>query len=327
MRAHVTAAGMAAFAIVAAAVASAAPVSAQNFPDHPVKIVVPYPAGGPADTVARVTTQGLGAELGGSVVIENLAGAGGRIATKDVTRAAPDGYRLLLGSSNEYAITPALYQNLDFDPVKDLVPVAPLVTDSIAIVINPSVPVNSLTELAAYANAHAGKLTMGSTLGIAPHLALMYFEKHMHADITFVPYKGAAPGLADAMGNQIQVTSSAKSVLVPLIKAGKLKALAVSSSARWPELPEVPTFAESGLDRFPPTILFGLMAPAATPAPVIGKINAAENARLKSEATQAGIAKLGMYPHIQTSAAFAKELTDDAALWRAVVKESGVHLD
>jgi len=317
----------AALAIFAAAVLPAAQAPAQNFPDHPVKIIVPYPAGGPADTVARVSTQGLGAELGGNVIIENVAGAGGRIGTKDVTRATPDGYTLLLGSSNEYAITPALYQKLDFDPVKELVPVAPLLTDTIAIVVHPSVPVNSLKELAAYANAHPGKLTMGSTLGIAPHLALMYFEKHMHADIVFVPYKGAAPGLADAMGNQIQVTSSAKSVLVPLIKAGRLKALAVSSSARWPELPEVPTFAESGLDGFPATILFGLLAPAGTPPGVIAKINAAENARLKSEATQAGIAKLGMYPNIETAAAFAKQLTDDAVLWRAVVKESGVHLD
>jgi len=317
----------AALGILAVAVVPVAPASAQSFPDHPVKIIVPYPAGGPADTVARVTTQGLGAELGGNVIIENLAGAGGRLATKDVTRAAPDGYTLLLGSSNEYAITPALYQKLDFDPVKDLVPVAPLVTDSIAIVVHPSVPANSLKELAAYASAHAGKLTMGSTLGIAPHLALMYFEAHMHADIVFVPYKGAAPGLADAMGNQIQVTSSAKSVLVPLIKAGKLRALAVSSSARWPELPEVPTFAESGLDGFPPTILFGLMAPAGTPPAIIAKINAAENARLKSDATQAGIAKLGMYPNITTTSAFAKQLADDAVQWRAVAKEAGVHLE
>jgi tripartite-type tricarboxylate transporter receptor subunit TctC len=317
----------AAFGVFAAVVVPWAPAAAQNFPDHPVKIIVPYPAGGPADTVARVSTQGLGAALGGNVIIENVAGAGGRIATKDVTRAAPDGYTLLLGSSNEYAITPALYQKLDFDPVKELVPVAPLVTDSIAIVVHPALPVNSLRELAAYANAHPGKLTSGSTVGIAPHLALMYFEAHMHADIVFVPYKGAAPALADAMGNQIQVTSSAKSVLVPLIKAGKLRALAVASSARWPELPEVPTFAESGLDGFPPAILFCLMAPVGTPPAVIAKINAAENARLKSDATQAAIVKLGMYPNIKATSVFAKELADDAVLWKAVVKESGVHLE
>ena len=317
----------AALGILAAAVVPAVRASAQNFPDHPVKIVVPYPAGGPADTVARVTTQGLGAELGGSVIIENLAGAAGRIATKDVTRAAPDGYTLLLGSSNEYAITPALYDKLDYDPVKDLVAVAPLVSDSIAIVVHPSLPVRTLAELVHYTRDHAGKVTSGATLGIVTHLALMYVRAHLGADMLFVPYKGAAPALVDAMANQIQVTASAKSVLLPLIKAGKLRALAVSNSARWPELPDVLTFAESGLDGFPPTVLFGLMAPAGTPPAIVAKINAAENARLKSEATQAGIAKLGMYPNIETASAFAKQLAGDAVLWRAVIKEAGVHLD
>ncbi len=220
-------------AVVLAAAALAAllhaPACAQDYPVHPIRILVPYPPGGPADTVARVTTQGLGAELGTNVIIENLPGAGGRLATKDVTRAEPDGYTLLLGSSNEYAIRPALYK-LDYDPVKELTPVASLVSDSIAIVINPSLPVHSLKELVAYAKEHPGKLTSGATVGIVTHLALMYFRAHMGADMLFVPYKGAAPALTDAIANQIQVTASAKSVLLPLIKAGKLRALAVSST-------------------------------------------------------------------------------------------------
>jgi tripartite-type tricarboxylate transporter receptor subunit TctC len=312
---------------VLGAIVLAAPVGAQNFPDHPVKIVVPYPAGGPADTVARVTTQGLGAELGGSVVIENIAGAAGRIAVKEVTRAAPDGYTLLLGSSNEYAITPALYGNLDYNPVKELAPVAALVTDSVAIVVNPSVPVHTLAELVGYAKDHPGKLTSGSTLGIVTHLALLYFRAHLGVDMVFVPYKGAAPALVDAMGNQIQVTCSAKSVLLPLIKAGKLRALAVSSAERWPELPDVPTFAESGMAGFPSVVAFGLLAPAGTPPAIVAKLSAAETALLKSAATQAGIARLGMYPSIQTTAEFAKVLGDQVGLWKAVVKESGAHLE
>ena len=316
-----------ALAVFAASAVAQAPARAQNYPDHAVRIVVPYPAGGPADTVARVTTVGLGAELGGNVIIENIAGAGGRLATKDLTRATPDGYTLLLGSSNEYAITPALYKNLDFDPVKDLVPVTALVTDSIAIVVNPSVPVHSLKELARYSNDHPNTLTSGSTIGIVPHLALMYFEAHMRANIVFVPYKGAAPALADAMGNHIQVTASAKSVLLPLVKAGKLRALAVSSAERWPELPDVPTFSESGLAGFPPVILFGLLAPAGTPPAIIAKLNAAENARLNSADTQAAIAKLGMYPSIMSAQLFAKELGDQVPLWKAVVPEAGVHLE
>jgi tripartite-type tricarboxylate transporter receptor subunit TctC len=316
-----------ALAVVAATALAQAPARAQNYPDHAVKIIVPYPAGGPADTVARVTTAGLGAELGGNVIIENVAGAGGRLATKDVTRAAPDGYTLLLGSSNEYAITPALYNNLDYDPVKELAPVTALVTDSVAIVVNPSVPVHSLAELARYANDHPNTLTSGSTLGIVPHLALMYFEAHMRANIVFVPYKGAAPALADAMGNHIQVTASAKSVLVPLVKAGKLRALAVSSAERWPELPDVPTFSESDLAGFPPVVLFGLLAPAGLPPAIIAKLNAAENARLRSADMQAAVAKLGLSPSIMSAPEFAKQLGAQVPLWKAVVTEAGVHLE
>lgn len=293
---------------------------------RPVNIVVPYPPGGPADTVARVTTAGLGAELGGTVVIENMPGAGGRLATKGAGRASPDGYTLLLGSSNEYAITPALYE-LGYDPVSELTPVVSVVTDSVAIVVNPSIPVHSLNELVVYAKEHPGKLTSGSTLGIVTHLALMYFRAHMGADMVFVPYKGAAPALADAMGNQIQVTCSAKSVLLPLIKAGKLRALAVSSGQRWPELPEVQTFAEAGLGGFPPVVLFGLLAPSGTPRAVLAKINHAENARLRSNDMQAAIAKLGMNPSVMSESDFTKALGDQVGLWKAVVKEAGVHLE
>ena len=317
-------------AVVLAAVAVAAQMHmaarAQDYPVHPLRILVPYPPGGPADTVARVTTQGLAAELGGNVIIENLPGAGGRLATKDVTRAAPDGYTLLLGSSNEYAITPALYK-LDYDPVKELTPVASLVSDSIAIVVNPSLPVHSLKELAAYAKAHPGKLTSGATVGIVTHLALMYFRAHMGADVLFVPYKGAAPALTDAIANQIQVTASAKSVLLPLINAGKLRALAVSSTARWPELPQVQTFREAGLGGFPGEMLFGLMAPAGTPADVILKLDAAETARLRSPEIEAAVAKLGMQMHPLSPQDFINELGDQVRLWKAVITEAGVHLD
>ncbi len=315
------------FGVLAAAMAAAAPASAQTFPDHVIKIVVAYPPGGPTDTVARLTTQGLGAELGQSVIIENIAGAGGRMGTRDVARAAPDGYTLLLGGSNDNALTPALYDKLDYDPVKDFAPVAALAVDSNAIVVNPAVPVHTLAELAGYAKANPGKLTSGATLGIAPHLLLAFFRARTGADIVFVPYKGAAPAIADVLGNQIQVNASAKSVLLPLILAGKLRALAVSSAQRWPELPDVPTLHESGLDGFPTEIWFGLTAPAATPAAVIAKLNAAENAALKTPETQAAIAKLGLQTRPLSTQQFAVVLTDEARLWQAVAKETGVHME
>ena len=314
----------AAFGVFAAVVVPWASAAAQNYPDHPVKIIVPYPAGGPADTVARVSTQGLGAELGGNVIIENVAGAGGRIATKDVTRAAPDGYTLLLGSSNEYAITPALYQKLDFDPVKELVPVAPLVTDSIAIVVHPALPVNSLKELAAYANAHPGKLTSGSTVGIAPHLALMYFEAHMHANIVFVPYKGAAPALTDLLAGRTQMTILSTAVIVPPILDHRLRALAVTSTTRWHELPDVPTMAEAGYAGFPQGSWTAVVAPARTPPDVVARLNATINDGLRTSELRDGLTRLGAEIKIDTPQQLGALLADESRKWAEVVKSAGV---
>jgi tripartite-type tricarboxylate transporter receptor subunit TctC len=177
-----------------------------------------------------------------------------------------------------------------------------------------------------YAKDHPGKLTSGSTIGISPHLTLEYFRAHTGVDVVFVPYKGAAPALADAMGNQIQVSASAKSVLLPLITSGRLRALAVTSAERWPELPDVPTFRESGLEGFPTAIWFGLLAPVGTPPSVIAKLNAAENARLRSPEMQASIARIGLQPRVLTSQEFAAVLADEVPLWKAVVDEAGVHL-
>jgi tripartite-type tricarboxylate transporter receptor subunit TctC len=310
----------------ATTLAAVAPVHAQTFPDRPIKVVVAYPAGGPTDTVARLATQNIAGTLGQGMIVENVAGAGGRIGTRDVARAAPDGYTLLLGGTNDNAIAPVLYKSLDYDPAKDFVPVSAVATDSNAIVVNPSLPVHTLAELVQYAKDHPGKLTSGSTIGISPHLTLEYFRAHTGVDVVFVPYKGAAPALADAMGNQIQVSASAKSVLLPLITSGRLRALAVTSAERWPELPDVPTFRESGLEGFPTAIWFGLLAPVGTPPSVIAKLNAAENARLRSPEMQASIARIGLQPRVLTSQEFAAVLADEVPLWKAVVDEAGVHL-
>jgi tripartite-type tricarboxylate transporter receptor subunit TctC len=317
----------AAILLAVLAAAAIAPVRAQTFPDRPVKVIVAYPPGGPTDTVARVATQGLITELGQGVIIENVAGAGGRIGTRTVARAAPDGYTLLLGGTNDNAITPVLYKNLDYDPAKDFVPVSALATDSNAIVVNPSLPVHTLAELASYSKANPGKLTSGATLGIAPHLLLELVRVRTGAEMVFVPYKGAAPAIADVLGNQIQVNASAKSVLLPLIQAGKLRALAVASAERWPELPDVPTLHESGIDGFPTTIWFALMAPAATPPAVIAKLNEAVNLHLLSQASRDAIAKIGLETHVLAPEALANVIADETKLWQAVARESGVHLE
>jgi len=313
------------FCIVAAT--AIVPVRAQTFPDHPVKIVVPYPPGGPSDTTMRVSTRNFAANLGQTVIIENVPGAGGRVGSRDVARSAPDGYTLLSGGSNENAITPALYKNLDYDPVKDFVPVAALATDSNVVVVNPAVPANSLAGLVAYAKANPGKLTSGSAAGIAPHLLLEYLRAHTGTDIVFVPYKGAAPAIADVLGNQIQVHASAKSVLLPLIKAGKLRPLVVTSAERWPELPDVPTLRELGFTNYPTTLWFVVMAPAATPPNVITKLNAAVDAGLRTSETEDAIAKLGLRPQALSAPEIAAIMAKEVPLWKAVADEAGVHLE
>jgi tripartite-type tricarboxylate transporter receptor subunit TctC len=308
-------------------IAAAAVVRAQNFPDRPVKIVVPYPPGGPSDTVMRVSTHNVAPNLGQTVIIENEPGAGGRVGGRTVARSAPDGYTLLSGGSNENAITPALYKNLDYDPVRDFVPVAAVATDSNAVVVNPSVPATTLAELVSYAKKNPGKLTSGSTLGIAPHLLLEFLRARTGTDIVFVPYKGAAPAMADVLGNQIQIYASAKSTLLPQIKSGKLRALAVTSAERWPELPDVPTLRESGLDGFPTALWFGMMAPAATPPDVIMKLNNAINAGVRSAETQAAIRKLGLQPQTLSAQEFSAVLGKEVPLWEKVAREAKVSLD
>jgi len=319
----------AAFAAFAATLAATplTPARAQTFPDHPIKVVSAYPPGGPSDTMARLATMGLGGELGQNVFVENITGAGGKIGVRAVARAAPDGYTLLLGGTNDNAVTPALYHNLDYDPVKDFTAVAAVATDPQVMVINPTLPVHTLAELVQYAKAHPGELSSGAALGIAPHLLLEYFRVRTGTNIVFVPYKGAAPAIADLLGNHIQINVTTKAVLLPHILAGRLRALAVTTKERWPELPDVPTFSESGYDGFPDYLWFGLFVPKGTPVDVIAKINAAENARLKSPDMQDAIAKLSLEAHPMSPQAFGAVMDEQVRLWDAVARAAGVKLD
>ena len=312
------------FVLLAAVIADA---SAQSYPDRAIKVIVPYPAGGPTDTVARAVTQSLSSELGQSVVIENQSGAGGRIAMKAVARGTPDGYTLLLGGTNNNAITPALYKDLDFDAVKDFAPVAAIATDSLVLVVHPSVPAKTLAELVAYAKANPGKLSSGGGVGISPHFLLEFVRVKSGANILFVPYRGAAPAMTDVIAGQIQMHASAKTLLLPQIQAGKLRALAVASATRWPELPDVPTLREAGLDGFPTAVWYGLLAPAGTPAPVVGKLNAAVNARLKTAEMQASLAKLSLDARPMTLEQFGTVLVDDMRIWGALAQQTGIKLE
>jgi tripartite-type tricarboxylate transporter receptor subunit TctC len=303
------------------------PAGAESFPDRVIKIVVPYPPGGPADVAARLVAPPLTSKLGQSVIIENQPGAGGRTGAKAVAQASPDGYTLLLGGTNPNAIAQLLYRHLDFQPVKDFAAVALIGFDSNALVVHPAVPAKSVQELVQYAKANPGKLSSGATVGIGPHVCLELLRVRTGIDIIFVPYKGAAPAVADLLGGQIQIGMTSKAVLLPLIREGRLRALAVTSDVRWPELSDVPTLREAGLSGVPAYLWFGLLAPVRTPGAVIDKINAAVNEGLKAPEIKASIAKLGLEVRSMTSQQFGEKLADEARDWEAAVRESGVKID
>jgi tripartite-type tricarboxylate transporter receptor subunit TctC len=303
------------------------PAGAQSFPNRLIKIVVPFPPGGPSDVAARLVAQPLTAKLGQTVIVENLPGAGGRTGAKAVAQASPDGYTLLLGGTNPNAIAQSIYRTLNFEPISDFTAVGVIGVDSNALVVNPAVPVNTIQELIQYSKANPGKLSSGASLGIGPHVTLELLRARTGTSMLFIPYRGAAPAISDLLGNQIQIGMTTKAVLLPLIKEGKLRALAVTSDTRWPELPDVPTMRESGFDGVPAYLWIGLLAPAHTPAAVIEKINTSMNEGLQAPDMQASIAKLGLERRSMTPQEFAAALADETRLWEAAVRESGVKLD
>jgi tripartite-type tricarboxylate transporter receptor subunit TctC len=234
---------------------------------------------------------------------------------------------LLLGGTNSNAMTRALYKNLSYDPIKDFTAVASIATDSNALVVIPSVPARTIAEFVQYAKRNPGKLVSGAALGIFPHFALELFKVRTEIDMIFVPYKGAAPAITDLLGGQIQMSAAAKSVLLPHIQAGKVRALAVTSATRWPELPQIPTMLESGFAGYPSEIWFGLLAPAATPGPIVARLNAAINECLGAAELHESFAKLGLEVKIGAPSDFTAAIADDARIWEGIVKETGIKLE
>ena len=300
---------------------------AQSYPDRMIKLVVPFPAGGPTDIMGRIAGQLVSSALGQNVVVENRPGAGGTIGSQDVAHANADGYTLLLGGTNTNAINAAIYRNLNYDPVKDFTPVASIAADSSALVISPSVPANTLQEFISYLKGNPGRLTSGAVLGIAPHVMVEYLEVITGTNMVFVPYKGGSALLPDLLNGQIQMTFGAKSFFLPYIQSGKLRPLAVTSDVRWTELPNVPTVRECGFANFPAYQWFLVLAPAGTPAAVIDKLNAAINDGLKAPDTQAQLAKLGAEPRIRSPQDLGKFMAEEAQLWAKVVSSAAIKLE
>ena len=296
---------------------------AQGYPDRPIKLVVPFPAGGATDTTSRLVAQRLQQGLGQTVIIENQGGAGGSIGARQVANAAPDGYTLLMGSVGTFGTQPLLYK-LDYDPHKAFAPVATTVTDKIIMVAGPTLQVKTVQELVQLAKANPGKLNYGNAIGIGPLLVAELFKVKSGVNIVHIPYRGGAPMISDLLAGQIDMTINGKSVLLPHIQAGKVRALAVTGPQRWPDLPDVPTLVETGYLDMPYDALFGIVAPKGTPAPVIDKLNAVINEGLRSPDMRASFAKLGIEPTITTPEEFAAILAQEVPKWADVVRTTGV---
>lgn len=303
------------------------PSRAEGYPDRTIKLIVPFPAGGPTDVAARLIAQSLSPRLGQNVIVENQSGAGGRIGAKAVATAVPDGYTLLLGGSNVNAISAAIYKNPGFEPIKSFAPVAMIYSDSLALAVSPRVPADTCEALVRYAKANPGKLKFGAPPGIYTHFAGEFFKTRTATDILFVPYKGGAPALTDVLGGHIDMIFNNKSTVLPYVKEGKLKALAVTSQSRWPELPETPTLQEVGVSGFPTEVIFGLLAPAGTPATIVRRLNGAVNDGLRSAEVRASLHASGVEARIGTPEQFTETLAEQARQWKAVTEEIGVKLE
>ena len=315
-----------ALGIVLALVASLA--CAQTYPTKPIRLVVPFPPGGATDILARDVAQKLTEAWGQSVIVDNRPGAGGNIGSELVAKSAPDGYTLEMGTVGTHAINASLYAKMPYDHVKDFTPVILVAGVPNVLVVNPSVPANSVADLIAYAKANPGKLNFASSgNGTSIHLSGELFKVMAGVQITHIPYKGSAPALQDLLAGQVQMMFDNLPPSLPQIKAGKLRALAVTSATRAPALPEVPTLAESGLPGFEASSWFGILVPAGTPAPIVAKLNAEIAKWLATPEAKEKLAKQGANAAGGTPDDFAKHIAAETAKWAKVVKDSGAKID
>jgi tripartite-type tricarboxylate transporter receptor subunit TctC len=312
--------------LVAAAMAAPAVAFAQAYPTRPIHMVVGFAAGGGADIMARLIGQALAERLGQQIVVDNRPGAGTNIATEVVAKAAPDGYTLLLANSPN-AINATLYDNLSFDFVRDIAPVASIGRVPLVMVVNPALPAKTIPEFIAYAKANPGKVNMGSGGNGAPdHMSGELFKAMAGVGILHVPYRGVAPAIADLLGGQVQVIFGTMPAVIALIKSGKLRALGVTTATRSDQLPDVPSIGEF-VPGYEASQWYGIGAPKSTPADVIERLNRETNAVLADPKMQARLAELGASVLAGSPADFGKLIVDETAKWAKVVKISGAKPD
>ena len=314
-------------ALCVAVLLSAVSAGAQDYPARPVRMVVPYAPGGPVDIVARITANKLSEFLGQQFVVDNRAGAGGNIALEVVARSTPDGYTLLVGANGTNAINPSLYKNMPVDPGRDLAPISMVASSAMILVVHPSLPASNVKELIALARAKPGAVTYASSgSGSTAHLSGELFKNMAKIDLLHVPYKGAAPALTDLVGGQVQSMITGVSSTLPYVKAGRLKALGVSSEKRQPLLPDVPSIAEQ-LPGYEVNTWYGVFAPAGAPRPLVDKLNRTLVQIFGTPDAQARLAAVGADAHTNTPDQFAQAIARERAKWAKIVKESGARAE
>jgi tripartite-type tricarboxylate transporter receptor subunit TctC len=310
--------------ILAALAAAAAPAFGQAYPERSVSMIVAFPAGGATDHMARLLAQRMTELWGQPVVVINRAGAGGNIGAEAVVRSAPDGHTLLIGTT-ALAISPSLYKTLSYDVLKDLAPVTQLTVTPNVLVVHPSVPAASVQELIDLARRRPGSLVSASAgPGTSNHMAFVLFSMLTRTDILHVPYKGAAPALTAVVGGEGAMTFVPINAAIPLVKSHRLRALAVTTEARAAALPQIPTIAESGVKGYAASSWTGVLAPAAIPAAIVGRIHATIAESVRSPKLRDAMQASGLDPVVNTPQQFAQSLREEIAKWAKVVKAAGL---
>jgi tripartite-type tricarboxylate transporter receptor subunit TctC len=317
--------------VLAAAAAALAPTGVRGegaYPDKLIKLYVPAPPGGQTDVLARLLAQKIQAAVGQTVVIDNRPGAGGALGARALAAAEPDGYSLFYGNTSTLAVIPAVSKNPGYDPVKNFAPIASVSESYMILVVHPAFPAKSVPEFLAYARANPGKLNFGHAgAGNVTHLTGEMFRSLAKIDFLGVPHRGGAESITALLGRQVDFVLESPVVLLPLIRDGKLRALGVTSAARQAPIPDVPTMVEAGVAGFVATLLTGIVAPAGTPVPIVGKLNDVINETLKAPDMVELLAKFGSQPRIGSPQEFASFLAGETRKWAGIAKAANVSVD
>jgi tripartite-type tricarboxylate transporter receptor subunit TctC len=315
-------------AIGALALGARGPARAQAYPTRVIKLIVPAGPAGPTDLLARLLADRMGAALGQAVIVENRGGGGGVIGARAVAAAEPDGYTLLFGNTATFANIPAVSRNAGYDPLKNFLPIAKVMDSYQVLVVRPDFPAKTVGEFVAYAKAHPGKLNAGAAgLGNLTNLSIELLKLKAGIDVATVQYKGGGDFIRAVLADEVQFALDNVTSLRALIDDGKLRALAVTSTARQPDFLAVPTMIEAGVPDYVVTSFFGVAAPAGTPAPVIARLSAVINASLTSDVMRTSLKKLGAAPTIETPAQFSAFIAGELRKWTMIADTAGIKVD